>query len=104
MPAIPEKKTFVGKVTSLALTGEGQNSAQLLFTVEQGSGGNAVKHAFVYLDYPRHERQVFAGAASMLTAAYFAKAAVEVAYVADHPTDVATGIFLPPSKARSKTK
>mgnify|MGYP001283422450 CR=1 FL=1 len=104
MPGIPEKKTFVGKVTSLALTGEGQNSAQLLFTVEQGAGSNAVKHAFVYLDYPRHERQVFAGAVSMLTAAYFAKTAIEVAYVVDHPTDVATGIFIPPSKARPKKK
>ena len=105
MPGIPEKRgRFVGIVTSLALTGDGPGSAELLFTIRKTDGQKVRDRAFVFLAYPRHEGRVFAGAASILAVAYSHGTLIEVMYQRNHPTDLAIGLLIPPLTKRPKRK
>lgn len=63
---------IIGKVTSVNVNGDGQNSAQLLFTVKETP--------FVVLSYPAYEPQVYAAMAALVSAAYFAEADIKVKY------------------------
>ncbi len=73
-----------GRVVKINVKGYGRRSAQLLFSIDDGHH----KQSFVARDKPRkgdagrngHEPQVFSGLAALLSAAFFAKADVQVEY------------------------
>ena len=70
--------TTTGRITSISVSGYGQNSAEIVFTVLSSATGQ--NQAFHVLAYPAYEPQVFSSTATMLTTAYVHNKKVRVTY------------------------
>ncbi len=94
---------FQGRVTSVNVKGDGMNSAQLLFTV-QDEGLAPKSMPFVALSWPALEPQVFSAMAQFVTAAYFAGSRIAVGYKETLPTALAIEVFSPTPVKAGATK
>ncbi|MBL8017114.1 MAG: hypothetical protein JNK43_07595 [Ignavibacteria bacterium] len=74
----PVEKFITGFITSVNIKGVGQNSAHLLFTVEDMSSGESV--AIMATAYPDYEPQLFASVSAFVTSAYFAQRKITAGY------------------------
>ena len=77
-PTAMDDGTTTGLVTSITVTGYGQNSAEIVFTILNSTTG--LNQAFHVLAYPAYEPQVFSATAALLTAAYVHRENVKVQY------------------------
>jgi len=67
-----------GRVTYISITGDGGNSAEIVFDVHDLANG--LDHAFRLGDDPDPKPQVFSATAAFLTAAYYRQTNVAVGY------------------------
>ena len=71
------KSAIRGKVAELTVSGIRAGSADIEFVIQPDQGERLT---LLVLSEPEHEPQVFSAMASLLTAAYFARASVTVEY------------------------
>lgn len=92
--------TLTGSVTWLGVTGNGQNSAMVQFSLQPDVG---VASTYIVTAYPAFEPQVFSGMASLLAAAYYAQKQVTIEYYeVPRETPRCTSVELTMKKARAK--
>jgi hypothetical protein len=84
-----KNQTVSGFVTSIGVSGEGPNSAEIVVSIDNAA-------AYAVYAYPSTEPSVFSSFVSLLTGAYLTKAKVDLTWVEGAaPTPQITAIVCP---------